>query len=235
MANNTKKLPQDMGKVTMTEEVEKISPVGDSDTAETSDDKIAKLEAQIALLTQMFMSQKGVAPATPAASKKMDDEVTIVHTFQCAPGLRTHIELSNMTIDFRDFGEERTLPRMYFEELIGKYRSWFEKGILAPGPEAGDIAKLYNLKVSTQIGFSADTLKKLSGLSVYELETLFTKLNPTHREVILEIFRRGCLEKNPAYKDIHKLEMLNRVSGGALDSVLGDIKYEQYLAGRQKN
>ena len=235
MANNTKKLPQDMGKVTMNDELEKISPVEDSGMAETSDDKIAKLEAQIALLTQMFMTQKGVVPAAPAASKKMDDEVTIVHTFQCAPGLRTHIELSNMTIDFRDFGEERTLPRMYFEELIGKYRSWFEKGILAPGPEAGDIAKLYNLKVSTQIGFSADTLKKLSGLSVYELETLFTKLNPTHREVILEMFRRGCLEKNPAYKDIHKLEMLNRVSGGALDSVLGDIKYEQYLAGKQKN
>ena len=240
MANIAKKAPQDMGRVSEVNTAETVeettAEIPAEETVESvflADDRVAKLEAQIELLTQMLMSQKAAAAVAPAKSK-LDDEVTVVHTFQCAPGLRTHIVLSNMTIDFRDFGEERTLPRMVFEELIGKYRHWFEQGILAPGPEAGDVAKLYNLKVSTQLGFSKDTLKKIPKMSVYELEDLFTKLGETHRGVILEMFRRGCLEKNPDYKDIHKIEMLNRVSKGALDSVLGDIKYEQYLAKKQK-
>ena len=240
MANVTKKAPYEMGKevelegnesLTKAQEEEAVAPQI-SEKAQ-NDSRIEQLEAQIKLLTQMLMASQSAAATTPQKSK-LDDTVTVVHMIERAPGLRTHIELSNMTIDFVSFGETRVLPRMVFEELIGKYREWFRKGIIAPGPEAGDVAKLYDLKVSTQMGIDASTVKKIPKMSVYELEDLYGKLGQAHRDFILEMFRRGCTENKPDFKDIHKIEMLNRVSGGALDSVLGDFKVEQHNAASSK-
>lgn len=233
MANVTKKTASEMGKeVPQTEVEERRIIVGASAESARDNARIEQLEAQIKLLTQMLMANQSAA-ATSQKSK-LDDTVTVVHMVERAPGLRTHIELSNMTIDFVSFGETRVLPRMVFEELVGKYREWFRRGIIAPGPEAGDVAKLYDLKVSTQMGIDASAIKKIPKMSVYELEDLYEKLGQTHRDFILEMFRRGCAENKPDFKNIHKIEMLNRVSGGALDSVLGDFKVEQQRAASSK-
>lgn len=233
MANVTKKTASEMGKeVPQTEVEERKIIVGASTESARDNARIEQLEAQIKLLTQMLMANQSAA-ATSQKSK-LDDTVTVVHMVERAPGLRTHIELSNMTIDFVSFGETRVLPRMVFEELVGKYREWFRRGIIAPGPEAGDVAKLYDLKVSTQMGIDASAIKKIPQMSVYELEDFYEKLGQTHRDFILEMFRRGCTENKPDFKNIHKIEMLNRVSGGALDSVLGDFKVEQQRAASSK-
>lgn len=233
MANVTKKTASEMGKeVPQAEAEEQRIIVGASAESARDNARIEQLEAQIKLLTQMLMANQSAA-ATSQKSK-LDDTVTVVHMVERAPGLRTHIELSNMTIDFVSFGETRVLPRMVFEELVGKYREWFRRGIIAPGPEAGDVAKLYDLKVSTQMGIDASAIKKIPKMSVYELEDFYEKLGQTHRDFILEMFRRGCAENKPDFKNIHKIEMLNRVSGGALDSVLGDFKVEQQRAASSK-
>lgn len=239
MANVTKKAPHEIGKKVELEGNESLTKAQEEETVAPqipekaqNDSRIEQLEAQIKLLTQMLMANQSAA-ATSQKSK-LDDTVTVVHMIERAPGLRTHIELSNMTIDFVSFGETRVLPRMIFEELIGKYREWFRKGIIAPGPEAGDVAKLYDLKVSTQMGIDASAIKKIPKMSVYELEDLYEKLGQTHRDFILEMFRRGCAENKPDFKNIHKIEMLNRVSSGALDSVLGDFKVEQQRAASSK-
>lgn len=233
MANVTKKTASEMGKeVPQTEVEERRIIVGASAESARDNARIEQLEAQIKLLTQMLMANQSAA-ATSQKSK-LDDTVTVVHMVERAPGLRTHIELSNMTIDFVSFGETRVLPRMVFEELVGKYREWFRRGIIAPGPEAGDVAKLYDLKVSTQMGIDASAIKKIPKMSVYELEDFYEKLGQTHRDFILEMFRRGCAENKSDFKNIHKIEMLNRVSGGALDSVLGDFKVEQQRAASSK-
>ena len=157
MANVVKKTAKDMGKAEVVEEAKEISVEQEKPTSADSK-RIEQLEAQIELLTKMLMNQQGLNQQSvqAQAARKIDDEVTVVHLVQRDSGLRTHIQLSNMTIDFRNFGEERVLPLMVFEELVGKYRSWFEKGILAPGPEAGDVARRYGLKVSTDFGVNKE-------------------------------------------------------------------------------
>lgn len=235
MANVVKKTAKDMGKAEVVEEKEEIS-VEREKPVSAENKRIEQLEAQIELLTKMLMNQQGIGQqSAPAqAARKIDDEVTVVHLVQRDSGLRTHIKLSNMTIDFRNFGEERVLPLMVFEELVGKYRSWFEKGILAPGPEAGDVARRYGLKVSTDFGVSKELIQKIPYMSLIELEEFYESVGQAHRDFILEQFRRGCVNKDPKYKDIHKLEMLNRISNGALDSVLLDITVERKRESMEK-
>ena len=235
MANVVKKTAKDMGKAEVVEEAKEISVEQEKPTSADSK-RIEQLEAQIELLTKMLMNQQGLNQQSvqAQAARKIDDEVTVVHLVQRDSGLRTHIQLSNMTIDFRNFGEERVLPLMVFEELVGKYRSWFEKGILAPGPEAGDIARRYGLKVSTDFGVSKELIQKIPYMGLIELEEFYESVGQAHRDFILEQFRRGCVTKDPKYKDIHKLEMLNRISNGALDSVLLDITVERKRESMEK-
>ena len=235
MANVVKKTAKDMGKAEVVEEAKEISVEQENPTSADSK-RIEQLEAQIELLTKMLMNQQGLNQQSvqAQAARKIDDEVTVVHLVQRDSGLRTHIQLSNMTIDFRNFGEERVLPLMVFEELVGKYRSWFEKGILAPGPEAGDVARRYGLKVSTDFGVNKELIQKIPYMSLIELEEFYESVGQAHRDFILEQFRRGCVNKDPKYKDIHKLEMLNRISNGALDSVLLDITVERKRESMEK-
>ena len=235
MANVVKKTAKDMGKAEVVEEAKEISVEQEKPTSADSK-RIEQLEAQIELLTKMLMNQQGLNQQSvqAQAARKIDDEVTVVHLVQRDSGLRTHIQLSNMTIDFRNFGEERVLPLMVFEELVGKYRSWFEKGILAPGPEAGDVARRYGLKVSTDFGVNKELIQKIPYMSLIELEEFYESVGQAHRDFILEQFRRGCVNKDPKYKDIHKLEMLNRISNGALDSVLLDITVERKRESMEK-
>lgn len=235
MANVVKKTAKDMGKAEVVEEAKEISVEQEKPTSADSK-RIEQLEAQIELLTKMLMNQQGLNQQSvqAQAARKIDDEVTVVHLVQRVSGLRTHIQLSNMTIDFRNFGEERVLPLMVFEELVGKYRSWFEKGILAPGPEADDIARRYGLKVSTDFGVNKELIQKIPYMSLIELEEFYESVGQAHRDFILEQFRRGCVNKDPKYKDIHKLEMLNRISNGALDSVLLDITVERKRESMEK-
>ena len=235
MANVVKKTAKDMGKAEVVEEAKEISVEQEKSTS-ADNKRIEQLEAQIELLTKMLMNQQGLNQQSvqAQAARKIDDEVTVVHLVQRDSGLRTHIQLSNMTIDFRNFGEERVLPLMVFEELVGKYRSWFEKGILAPGPEAGDVARRYGLKVSTDFGVNKELIQKIPYMSLIELEEFYESVGQAHRDFILEQFRRGCVNKDPKYKDIHKLEMLNRISNGALDSVLLDITVERKRESMEK-
>ena len=102
----------------------KTEPVKESsDSAE-----IAALKAQIELLTKMVMANQGGQAVQPIVNIPREDTVTIIHLKDyTGTNLKTHIELSNLTIDLRSFGEERVLTRQTFEELVGRYRGFFER------------------------------------------------------------------------------------------------------------
>jgi DNA primase catalytic subunit len=59
------------------------------------------------------------------------------------------------------------------------------------------------------------------------LEEFFLKLGEGHQKFILEYWQRKVIAKDPAFKDIHKIEMLNRVSNGGLRNVILDLETEK--------
>lgn len=195
-----------------------------------SDDKatIAALQAQVEMLTKLVMAQQGGAAVQPVVQAPKEDTVKIIHLKDyTGTNLKTHIVLSNLTIDLRTFGEERTLTRQAFEELVGRYRGFFERGTIAPGADAGDVAKRYGLKKVTELNIPDQFLSRLASMDIYELEDLYMKLGDGHRRFMLEYWRRKVVEKNPAFCDIRKIEVLNRVSDGKMDSVILDLNTEK--------
>lgn len=190
------------------------------------DKKIEALEKQIQeLMMLMLKSQNGATPTSTAP--RSSDDVKIVHLVERAPGLKTHIKLSNLVINMTSFGEERTLTLSQFEELVGMYRNWFEQGIIAPGAGLENLASRYGLKTVKDYNISKEFITKLGVMNIYELEDFFTKLGEGHKQFILEYWQRRVIAKDPHFKDIHKIEMLNRVSNGGLRNVLLDLETEK--------
>lgn len=198
--------------------------------ADDKDAKIAALEASLAQMQEFMKVMMANMNNKPAETNNVKDAlfryVTVVHLVDRAPGLSTHIELSNgVILDFRTFGEEHTFTVQQAEELASKYRSWFDLGIFAFGADADDLAKRLNLKTVTQYSFAgSDFLSRLPELDLYQLKALWDKMGQGHREFLIEYFKRKILVKDPAFDDIDKIELLNRLSNGGMEGVLLDRK-----------
>ena len=96
---------------------------------------IAELEAKLkAKETEEEVVKEPIY--TKPAKDKTDDSVTLVY---CSDSLG-YAKISNMEFNFNRYGEQFKVPRYQFDELVGKYRRWFDNGILAVAPEDYEVA-----------------------------------------------------------------------------------------------
>lgn len=185
--------------------------------------EIAALKAQIEMLTKMMAAGMGAAQTVVQAPEIGEDKVKIVHLYEYPEGLSTHLTYSNGYIDFYHFGQVRSLPYAVAEELVGRYRKLFDEGLLAIGEGSEKYADQFDVKTTKDYAFmGSDFVKRLGTMDVYELEKIYNKLCDSLRGFILEYFKRKIIEKDPAFNDIHKIEVLNRLSNGAMADILLD-------------
>lgn len=159
------------------------------------------------------------------------DEISFVHLIQRAEGLSSYIKLPSWERNLRIAGEIMSLSRSQADEFVGKYRTWFNDGVVAVANDKASIAyaKLKKLKTAGSYVISKYNLDQIGDLSYEDLEDLVTKVAPAHRDNIIEYFKQKLYEgfNNPQAKDIRffdlrKLEILNRLSG--CDSLKYDIE-----------
>lgn len=188
----------------------------------TPDDQsaeIAALKAQIEMLTKLIAANAATTNAPP--SNPLYDRVKIVHLIERAPDLYTDIKLDTTSIRFSSFGEERSITYQQAEELAGKCRKLFNRGEIAFGAENSDIAERFGLKSVKDYAFmGSDFVKRLGTMNVYELEDIYNKLCDGHKKFVIEYFKRKIIDGDPAFNEIHKIELLQRLSNGAMSDCL---------------
>ena len=202
------------------------TPVASQEVAETKTKKvedqsaeIAALKAQIEMLTKLISANAASTNAPP--SNPLYDRVKIVHLIERAPDLYTDIKLDTTSIRFSSFGEERSIAEQQAEELAGKYRKLFNRGEIAFGAENSDIAERFGLKSVKDYAFmGSDFVKRLGTMNVYELEDIYNKLCDGHKKFVIEYFKRKIIAGDPAFNEIHKIELLQRLSNGAMSDCL---------------
>ena len=181
--------------------------------------EIAALKAQIEMLTKLISANAASTNAPP--SNPLYDRVKIVHLIERAPDLYTDIKLDTTSIRFSSFGEERSITYQQAEELAGKYRKLFNRGEIAFGAENSDIAERFGLKSVKDYAFmGSDFVKRLGTMSVYELEDIYNKLCDGHMKFVIEYFKRKIIAGDPSFNEIHKIELLQRLSNGAMSDCL---------------
>jgi len=153
--------------------------------------------------------------------------VKIIHLEERAEGLTTHVKLSTRPLDFTFFGEERMVRFTEFEELVGKYKRWFEETILALSDEDSDLIDKYRLTKLENIALKSNQLSNIKNLSLKDLEDLYNKVSKSHKRLITRKFVHGYYElKEMEYGDRKKIDLLNELSGGALQNMLDDLIYK---------
>lgn len=181
--------------------------------------EIAALKAQIEMLTKLISANAASTNAPP--SNPLYDRVKIVHLIERAPDLYTDIKLDTTSIRFSSFGEERSITYQQAEELAGKCRKLFNRGEIAFGAENSDIAERFGLKSVKDYEFmGSDFVKRLGTMNVYELEDIYNKLCDGHKRFVIEYFKRKIIDGDPAFNEIHKIELLQRLSNGAMSDCL---------------
>lgn len=220
MANTEKNVNENVETV---ENTEKVAGKKKSNESEINyREQYEKLQVQVDALMKMIASMNPPAQA-PKDVSSFNQEVKIVHLVQRAPGLTTTVRLSNLEISMSEFGEERTIDRRQAEELVGNHRSLFEDGVIAFGEGCDDLAKRLSVKSFKSYGYmNSEFVKNLGRLSVHELEDLYGKLCDGHKAFVVEYFKRKIMEKDPAFMDVGKIDVINRLSGKAMSDVLLD-------------
>ena len=56
------------------------------------------------------------------------------------------------------------------------------------------------------------------------LEEVYPKLPQAGKSTLISMWSRKAISGDPYFRDLRKLETLNRVSGGAVDQLIADIR-----------
>lgn len=181
-------------------------------------------DAMKALMAQFAELKNNISP-TAGQSKGYDrnDDVFIVHLYDNAPGITTHIDLSNYSIDMGAFGETRTLTVQQFEELVGKYRSWFDRGIIAVGAGSEYYARRNNLKVASESLVDSDFIRRLGTMPMTEVQDIYEKVCEGQKDFIVSYWKRKFIEKVPEFRDLRKLQILNGFTNDAFKYELVEL------------
>ncbi len=187
----------------------------------------AELEAYIAELEAKLQAKEtagdapvqntapSITPAQPAYMYAPSTDVVVVYTSHSMG----HLEGKLFSLDASVYGEEFTLSRGQFDELVGKYRHWFMEGILAVSYRNVDVAAAKGLPTDKDIGLSTTELHNLGTMSTEEIEDLWRKANQEAlRMSIVTYFKEKYLEGAPGYRDRARIDCLNRLTNGGFDA-----------------
>ena len=191
---------------------------------------IAELEAKLnAQNTQKDETNKEVVKQpTVKISNKNDDSVTLVY---CSDSLG-FAEISNMEFHFNCYGEQFKVPRYQFDELVGKYRSWFDNGILAVAPEDYAVAAAKRIHTSDEFILDSKTLNSLGSMKAQDIEKLWEKIeNIEQKKSMVTFVKKKFIEGDAKYRNREKIDLFNRLTDGAFereqDELSGRFKYTQ--------
>lgn len=176
--------------------------------------QVAQLQAQIAqLLAATQPAAAPVAPATPVYNIPSTD-VTLVY---CSDALG-YAKISNMELHFNRFGEEFVMSRSQFDELVGKYRAWFDRGILAVSYKNMDVAAAKGIRTDKEYALKYETLDSLGHMSVAQIEKVWNESTAkAHKEAIVSFYKRKFMEGAPGYTDRARVDLMNRLTDGGFN------------------
>lgn len=172
--------------------------------------------------------QTTVATTTPIINVTMPtSDVTLVYLSNSMGYIKT----ANTEIHMNVYGEEFTLSKSQFDEVAGKYRRWFERGILAVSYKNMDVAVAKGLPTDVDLALTKEKLNSVGSMSVDEIENLWNSITLNQKHCLAAHVKRKIIDGDPAYKDRAKIDLFNRLTNGAFrreqDEASGRYTYYQ--------
>lgn len=161
---------------------------------------------------------------------KMDKPCTLIHLLECPKELPTVIYVNNIPQYFSRFGETRTFRFADMQNILSKYRSFFERGVFTLGDDCEEFKDEIGADYIKN-GMSINTFKKLESISNPEFDKLIKNLNETQRVHVAQTWIQRYSEKKPGYNNVDKIRILNKYTKdkelfkrGMLDKLLDEVE-----------
>lgn len=157
------------------------------------------------------------------SSVENNNMIKIIHLQEVAPGLTTHIVLSDTTRDLRRLGDVININRSQAEELVGKYLSFFENGVLAIDTSCMAFAEEYSLPIydkQTKAVYNSKQLERAGDMSNKELQNFFESLSFSAQNQFLSFWLTKCYVKDPKFYNREKLAFLDKISDSDVFSAI---------------
>ena len=160
----------------------------------------------------------------------MDDpnrKITVYHTQEMSHNLSTYIKLSTTKRNLRRAGEVVRFSLNDFEELVGEYRRFFEKGILAVSIRDADFADLYSLPIwdeKNKSVYTSKILKEVSSYDVNQLRDFYNNLSEDNKHSFLCFWLGKVYSKEKGFYDVEKIGWLKNIANTNLfDAIILEI------------
>ncbi len=149
--------------------------------------------------------------ATQPSYSATSTDVTLVYA-STSPGY-LFVEGSGLSLHCTKYGETFSLSRSQLDALVGKYRSWFDQGILALADKDAKVAGEKGVYTFGQLKLGVDTLNKLGRMTAAEVESLWDSLTmDSQKESLVLFYKQKFIEGAAGYNDRSKIDMLNRLT-----------------------
>lgn len=187
--------------------------------------------AELELMVQQLMAKLEEKNNTPiqvvSAPTGMDAQCTLVHLIECASGLPTSITLSDGTpFSFTRFGERRLFRFYQMQDIVSRYRSWFERGIFALGEDCEAYELDFGMK-ATPLPFTPEKFEQMNRMSNEEFDSFIKSLTPVQRAHIGHTWMKRYSEKQYGYDNVDKVKIINKHTDGLLKPILKDLLDEE--------
>lgn len=172
------------------------------------DKEIEELKGQVASLTSLITQ---LLSGQANNNTSVRDDVTLVYMSESLG----YIEAGNVKLNCTKFKESFTLSRYDFDAIVGKYRKWFEDGILAVSARDYKIAQDKGLKTENEYFLTKDIMESIPVCTAAELEEIWHKANTKEQKYsICEYYKAHLIEGDTRFNNREKVELLNRLTNG---------------------
>lgn len=163
------------------------------------------------IITQMQSTIANLQGMMKNSGPSMSSEVTLVYLSESL-GV---VSIDGLTLNCSRYGEQFQVSRIQFDQIVGKYRKWFDDGILAVGDNCVDVAAAKDIKTESEYVLNAKILNSIGKMTASELSKLWDKLTtPEEKNSVVLHVKHKLIEGDPVYKDREKIDLLNRLTNG---------------------
>jgi hypothetical protein len=142
-------------------------------------------------------------------------KIKVYHMQELIGGTSTVIKLSNTKRKLTKMGQLVTFDIDDFEELVGSYNHYFEKGILALDASHLNYAEMYDLPIydsKTKAQYNSKILKEVVAYNYEQLQKFYNNLSQNNKVAFLTYWLGQVYEKQDGYYNMEKMRWLNTIS-----------------------
>jgi len=175
------------------------------------DKEIEELKSQVASLTALLAKVLENNTSSNNTTPTSKDDVTLVYMSESLG----YIEAGNVKLNCTKFRESFTLNRYDFDAVVGKYRSWFDNGVLAVSAKDYQVAEAKGLRTEDSYFLTKEIMESIATCSASKLEDIWKKADTVEqRKSICEYYKAHFIDGDEKFRNREKVELLNRLTDG---------------------